>query len=918
MKRASVGLLIGVVIVSLIFAFAVFVQQEKQKQEVLDARATAVTGSNLYGTAEAEREMVAGTAVALATTLHEQQIETTAVAETAVANVTTLEETLAESQTQQANVESELYEQQQNALANKLALSSYQVRERSYPDWQLSTLLAVEAVNHAASIETTAALANSLELLSNLAMNMEGVHPDATELMFSQDGSSLLAWGWRKEAVLWDVSTGEQLFSTPIKGEGRGLSSDGCFLAVENWPILDIIDMCRGETAFSAPTRFGSSVAFSPDNQLLAYSTTVVPDDSEDVSTWWEFFAVQNLQSGEEIIKEKITPVDERISAAYKVLTFNADGSLVAGANLDEVHVWDVSTKRIITKFANPMNYWPEKLVFSPDNTYLAVVGFNGAILWNLSLNQPVPLETFTGGTQSTQFSSDSRYLLITKQEYEDAGEYGNWYEGYDVTQVWDLESGEEILSLPGLGVSASFTGEDGLLAGIDRRGFYQVWNFLERRLISQTVVNIPQSHNIGPLRQIALSSDGKLVAVNHQGNISLWSSESFQPLQTLYPMRVDADRRTPDDLQTIAFSPDGTILVTGGIIRGDIRFWDTSNGRELDNYQAGEFSYPDSPHVIIYSPDGKYLVLGNGNFPNPAPDWRESGGTIIQHLATNTVITLTHGAWVKNLVFSADGRYFATASDKAEVWDLNGQAISTCLPEESSLDIAFSPDGENLFTLTPDQVGVCHVDSGEVLKEYFPPNNGKFTAMDLSENGRFLAVSEGQTVHIWDRQINELVTDIATTFPADKLQLSSDGKYLIARSRNEFRQGFIEVWKIGDERPLLSIPHSFGDFALSPDGQVIAIADGSNVVRVLSLFHGHEINRVKLEENIEQVIFRPDGKQLALRGRRETVGLWYWNASDLVAEACSRLTRNLSADEWYTYVDSEPYHLTCPELRIP
>jgi WD40 repeat protein len=803
-------------------------------------------------------------------------------------------------------------------MSNVLSkVQSFQVRESFYPDWQLSTLLAVEAVNRMDSTETTAALANSLEILSDLAMNLEGVHPDATELVFSQDGNSLLAWGWGKEVVLWDVSTGEQLFSTPITGEGRGLSSDGCFFAVNNWPTFDIIDMCRGETAFTTSTRFGSAVAFSPNNQLLAYSTTVVPDDSEDTSTWWEFFAMQNLQSGEEVIKEKIIPVDERISAAYKVLAFNADGSLVAGANLDEVHVWDVSTGQIITKFANSINYWPEKLVFSPDDTYLAVVGFNGAILWNLSLNQPVPLETLKGGTQSTQFSLDSRYLLITKQEYADAGEYGNSYEGQDVTQVWDLESGEEILRLPGLGIGASFTGEDGLLAGIDRRGFFQVWNFIERRLISQTVVNIPQPHNIGPLRQIALSSDGKLVAVNHQGNISLWASESFQPLQTLHPMSVTADRRTPDDLQTIAFSPDRTILITGGI-GGEIRFWDTSNGRELDNYQASEFSYPDSPHVITHSLNGEYLVLGNGNFPNPAPDWRESGGTIIQHLATNTTITLTHGAWVNNLVFSANGRYFATASDIAEVWGLNGQAISTCLPEESSLDIAFSPDGESLMTLTPERVGVCDTHSGEVLEEYFPSNNGTFTAMDLLENGRFLAVSEGQIIHVWNQQTDDLIASVTTALSVDKIQFSTDGKYLATRSRDEYRQGFIEVWNTEDWHSILSIFHSFGDFAFSPDSQVIAVADGSKVAQILDLPDGQEINRIQHEEKIEQVVFSPDGKQLAFRGWWEMAGLWYWNASDLIAEACSRLARNLSADEWQTYVGSEPYHRTCPGLRIP
>ncbi|MGF1537411.1 MAG: hypothetical protein ACFB4J_13150 [Elainellaceae cyanobacterium] len=36
---------------------------------------------------------------------------------------------------------------------------------------------------------------------------------------------------------------------------------------------------------------------------------------------------------------------------------------------------------------------------------------------------------------------------------------------------------------------------------------------------------------------------------------------------------------------------------------------------------------------------------------------------------------------------------------------------------------------------------------------------------------------------------------------------------------------------------------------------------------------------------------------------------------NDLIAEACRRLTRNLTLQEWRQYLGDEPYQATCPSL---
>jgi len=45
---------------------------------------------------------------------------------------------------------------------------------------------------------------------------------------------------------------------------------------------------------------------------------------------------------------------------------------------------------------------------------------------------------------------------------------------------------------------------------------------------------------------------------------------------------------------------------------------------------------------------------------------------------------------------------------------------------------------------------------------------------------------------------------------------------------------------------------------------------------------------------------------------------VWLWRPEDLIAEACARLPRNLTREEWQQYIGDEPYRPTCPNLPVP
>ena len=57
------------------------------------------------------------------------------------------------------------------------------------------------------------------------------------------------------------------------------------------------------------------------------------------------------------------------------------------------------------------------------------------------------------------------------------------------------------------------------------------------------------------------------------------------------------------------------------------------------------------------------------------------------------------------------------------------------------------------------------------------------------------------------------------------------------------------------------------------------------------------------------------DGRYLTTVNNNAIARTWFLRPADLVTEACARLTRNLTTEEWRQYVGDEPYRVTCPNL---
>jgi hypothetical protein len=105
-----------------------------------------------------------------------------------------------------------------------------------------------------------------------------------------------------------------------------------------------------------------------------------------------------------------------------------------------------------------------------------------------------------------------------------------------------------------------------------------------------------------------------------------------------------------------------------------------------------------------------------------------------------------------------------------------------------------------------------------------------------------------------------------------------------------------------------------------SADGRWAAAGAGSAVVRLLDASTGREVAQfVAAADTIDELALSPDGNWLATAGGDGTVRLWRLGPAEaMIADACARLPRNLTFDEWKRAFGNQPYRRTCPQLPDP
>jgi WD40 repeat protein len=548
-------------------------------------------------------------------------------------------------------------------------------------------------------------------------------------------------------------------------------------------------------------------------------------------------------------------------------LTFSPDGGLIAASRNEEVRLWDTTSG---THYGGPEPLkvdgpWVSGLAFTPDRRVLAAADAGETIdLWEVATGRSLPPVRMAGRSfLSVAFSPDGRVLA--------SGEAGG------KVRLWDG------ISRRPLGESCARHGGDVLGLAFDSHAKNGVWTLASAGSDGKIFIwEVPTggwdsssctpgatlTGHAGTVWSLAFGPDGRLLSGGENTSLILW--------QFSQPPRFARPVPGPGGLRSLAHSADGH-WIAAGTNDGKLALW---NALSLGKPTVVQADHDEITSVAFDQKGGK---LACGDKSGRVHVWDLTGGGLKhapEFLLVSPDPVADKGVW--SIAFEPKGARLAVGfgSGRIRLWDIrtgapvweSGQGVT-----ELVSSLVFSPDAKTLVSGGDDRQ--IHIWDLASLKEAHSPLQGhseSITSLALNRDGSLLAsASSDKTVQIWDVRSDYAKLGPPLVGPENivaNVAFSPDGKRLAAVDLDSS----IFLWDVALRRPIVSgLKGREGAIALSFDstGNFLVTADDQGLL------------------------------------------LWDLRFESWRKLACATVRRNLTADEWETYLKKEPYRETCPDL---
>ena len=608
------------------------------------------------------------------------------------------------------------------------------------------------------------------------------------DLAFSPDGRLLATAGADGAVWIWDRASGKKQFRCSGHASpavALAFSPDGRLLASASRgkqaprgvPVATPAEVRVWDARTGQPVRtLGAArlpVCFSPDGRLLLAGSATGTLSAWDVATGREkrglaggrkwlglsgngrWLVCQAQEGGVEVWelprgvrRRRLAGVDVR-SRAGQVVVSN-DGHWLAHPSDKDVRVWDLVLGREQARWVAGTED-VDAVAFSPDGQRLVTAArgdrHSRVRVWDtttgiLALALRCPGE----GVTRVRFSPDGHHLAAAC-----APLFGKESPVY----LWEAFAGPAPVTLHASDwlQDVAFTpdGRRLIAAGLSSR--LACWDL-------EHVESIPQRTPVRPVQRLALSPDGRRLALAQEGG---W----LEVLDLAAGKRLFEQRQKGAERHGLAFSPDGRWLATtvSAAGAGRVLILEAATGRlvrSLDGHRGEAWA-------VAFSPDGKRLVSTGGDFREGKYILETRGDVFVWETAgwkqvaahkgeldlkTSRGIEDGHVGPVYAVAFSGDGRTFATGDTAArvKVWDAaTGAELRAFRAAGPIHAVALSPGGRWLAAGCWDGTVRLWEVRGE-RERILSDHTGQVWAVAFSPDGKRLA-SAGwdSTVRVWD-----------------------------------------------------------------------------------------------------------------------------------------------------------------------
>jgi WD40 repeat protein len=405
-------------------------------------------------------------------------------------------------------------------------------------------------------------------------------------------------------------------------------------------------------------------------------------------------------------------------------IAIDGRGQHVAVASAGTVDVWDVLSQRRTVQIralaggedAEYINH----VALDDQGSRVGVVGeygtalhfsaIDGRQLWSRNLPEGAYLPTLppyaafksSSGIEIWDTAYGEALARILSPDVEEA-QVAFWVPaprravvfGKEGAWVYSMARGSEERQRPVIGGAVDLTRDGSLVLTHNERG--------DSGRVARVTDDV-QVWRQPDLDRVAISRDGRYVAATKADDtLRVWEVTTGKELwNTTVPAKTtytdeDDDEVVTDNVQAVVFSDAGD-TVGVRLYGGNARAWGVRDGVERKG-DAVASALNDRVHV---SPDGRYRATVSENT------------VVVADGSGNTLATVRHDAdpdpdlnAVRDLVFSADSRFLATAgADRtARIWTTEGIEVARVPHFLAVAHVAFGDNGRLLTTLSDDAV---------------------------------------------------------------------------------------------------------------------------------------------------------------------------------------------------------------------
>ena len=527
---------------------------------------------------------------------------------------------------------------------------------------------------------------------------------------------------------------------------------------------------------------------------------------------------------------------------AVETCAFSPDGRrIVSGSHDKTLRLWNAESGEEIAVLQGHTEL-VLACAFSPNGQRIASWDNNDMLcLWDAESGEEIAvLQGHTGSVSACVFSPDGRHIVSGSHD--------------KTLRLWNAKNGEELMILRGhtdAVETCAFSPDGRRIVSGSHDKTLRLWNAEDGKEIA-----VLQGHT-GSVLACAFSPNGNRIASQCQGynfgnhTLRLWDGDNGEPVA------VSLDE---NNACTLAFSPDGTRIVTG-IYDHALCLWDGNTGEKIAVLQGHtKWVYGEC------SPNGRNIVT-----------WGMGCALHLWDTKTGEEIAVLQGHTdaVRDVVFISDGaRIVSEAKDGTmRVWDNETGEQVAVLQSHGGLAgmSAFSPDGARIVY----EAQVWDSETGEqvaVLK------NHEFTIEEcaFSPDGTRIVASGNYEAQVWDSETGkEVAVRSDDKHSVLSCAFSPDGTHIVSGTHD----CAVLVWdsETGKEVAVLrGHTHSVNTCAFSADGTRIVSGAEDGTVLVWDSETGEEVAVLQGHTGaISYCAFSPDGACIVSGAADQTLRLW-------------------------------------------